>query len=74
MPFCHMNCEGQIGIDLRIQSGLASVWQIVFCRKVDLIVEVAHPCITNEFGERFLEHADYMVITVTSIYNYEFSE
>lgn len=31
-------------------------------REVDLIVEVAHPCITEEFGERFLEHADYMVL------------
>ena len=30
-------------------------------RSVDLIVEVAHPCITAEFGEQFLEHADYMV-------------
>jgi hypothetical protein len=36
-----------------------------FGRKVDLIVEVAHPCITDEFGERFLEHADYMVMTDT---------
>ena len=44
---------------------IASIWQIVFSRKVDLIVEVAHPCITDQFGERFLEHADYMVITVT---------
>ena len=44
---------------------IASIWQIVFSRKVDLIVEVAHPCITDEFGERFLERADYMVITVT---------
>ena len=28
---------------------------------VDLIVEVAHVSITHQFGERFLEKADFMV-------------
>ena len=33
----------------------------VFCRAPDLIVEVAHPSITTEYGELFLDVADYMV-------------
>jgi hypothetical protein len=40
------------------------------CRKVDLIVEVAHPCITDEFGERFLDYADYMVMMKTTSFNF----
>ena len=32
-----------------------------FYRTPDLIVEVAHPSITVEFGESFLDVADYMV-------------
>ncbi|XP_028396629.1 putative L-aspartate dehydrogenase [Dendronephthya gigantea] len=38
-------------------------------RKVDLIVEVAHPCITDKFGEKFLEHADYMIGSPTTLAN-----
>ena len=34
----------------------------------DLIVEVAHPVITEEFGERFLQCADFMVSTIISFY------
>ena len=33
-------------------------------RSPDLIIEVAHPCITTEYGAYFLQHADYMVCTV----------
>ncbi|XP_046854507.1 putative L-aspartate dehydrogenase isoform X2 [Xenia sp. Carnegie-2017] len=36
-------------------------------RNVDLIVEVAHPCITEKFGERFLDHADYMIGSPTTL-------
>ena len=53
----YIRCESQGQLSRKIYQ--------FFCRKVDLIVEVAHPCITDEFGERFLEHADYMVMTDT---------
>ncbi|CAL1546682.1 unnamed protein product [Lymnaea stagnalis] len=36
-------------------------------RDVDLIVEVAHPSITQKFGTSFLEHADYMVGSPTAL-------
>ncbi len=36
-------------------------------RAADLIVEVAHPAITWEHGERFLEQADYMVGSPTAL-------
>lgn len=34
---------------------------IIFYRRPDLVVEVAHPSITKEFGTRILLVADYMV-------------
>jgi len=36
-------------------------------RHADLIVEVAHPSITIQYGESFLEHADYMVGSPTAL-------
>ena len=36
-------------------------------RRADLIVEVAHPNITREFGATFVADADYMVISLFSI-------
>lgn len=36
-------------------------------RAVDLIVEVAHPSITRDFGAQFLKHADYMVGSPTAL-------
>lgn len=35
-------------------------------RGADLIVEVAHPSISQQFGAQFLRHADYMVASVTA--------
>lgn len=35
-------------------------------RNPDVIVEVAHPAITNEFGPRFLAHCDYMAGSPTA--------
>ncbi|XP_015706092.1 putative L-aspartate dehydrogenase isoform X2 [Coturnix japonica] len=32
---------------------------------VDLVVEVAHPCVTQEHGEEILQHADLMALKVT---------
>ena len=36
-------------------------------RDVDLIVEMAHPAVTQEWGERFLQKTDYMLISVTAL-------
>ena len=38
-------------------------------RGADLIVEVAHPMITLNFGPKFLQHADYMVGSPTCFSN-----
>ena len=35
-------------------------------KRADLIVEVAHPTITQKYGPAFLQHADYMVASVTT--------
>jgi len=35
-------------------------------RSPDLVVEVAHPCITWDYGTRFLEVADYMAASATA--------
>lgn len=40
-------------------------------RGADLIVEVAHPCITRDYGERFLKHADYMIGSPTAMADVE---
>ena len=40
----------------------------LLCRSPDLIIEVAHPCVTTEHGAYFLQHADYMVHVYVSIY------
>ena len=40
----------------------------VLCRSPDLIIEVAHPCVTTEHGAYFLQHADYMVRTYVCVY------
>ena len=39
----------------------SAVMIILLCRSPDLIIEVAHPCVTTEHGAYFLQHADYMV-------------
>ncbi|XP_061422476.1 aspartate dehydrogenase domain-containing protein isoform X1 [Lethenteron reissneri] len=36
-------------------------------RRADLIVEVSHPNISRDFGERFLQHADYLVGSPTAL-------
>jgi aspartate dehydrogenase len=36
-------------------------------RSPDLIVEMAHPSITQVYGEAFLESADYLVLSVTAL-------
>lgn len=36
-------------------------------RQADLIVEVAHPCISDQYGEAFLSHADYMIGSPTAL-------
>lgn len=43
------------------------LYPVMICllyRSPDLIIEVAHPCVTTEHGAYFLQHADYMVCTV----------
>ena len=40
---------------------ICNVLSLPFLRKPDIIVEVAHPKITEQYGESFLEIADYMV-------------
>ena len=39
---------------------------VFFSSKVDMIIEVAHPIITENYGEKFLEHADYVVGSPTA--------
>nr|XP_032815791.1 putative L-aspartate dehydrogenase [Petromyzon marinus] len=36
-------------------------------RRADLIVEVSHPNISRDFGEMFLQHADYLVGSPTAL-------
>ncbi|XP_054848280.1 aspartate dehydrogenase domain-containing protein isoform X2 [Eublepharis macularius] len=36
-------------------------------RRVDIIIEVAHPCIAQAHGESFLKAADFMALTVTMV-------
>lgn len=36
-------------------------------RGADLIVEMSHPRVSHEFGERFLAHADYLPLSVTAL-------
>lgn len=36
---------------------------------VDVIIEVAHPVISEKYGEQFLEHADYMIGSPTALAN-----
>lgn len=40
-------------------------------RNADLIVEVAHPCITQNYGETFLAHGDYMIGSPTAMADVE---
>jgi len=40
-------------------------------RGADLIVEVAHPTISEQYGAQFLEHADYLPSSVTAFANAE---
>jgi len=40
-------------------------------RKPDLIIEVSHPTIVAEYGEKFLEHADFLVGSPTAFSNPE---
>ena len=46
-------CKRAAGIEFKLCD--------VYCRTPDLIVEVAHPSITMNYGELFLDVADYMV-------------
>ncbi len=39
----------------------------MFYSKVDVIIEVAHPQISEQYGEKFLEHADYMIGSPTAL-------
>ncbi|RNA08158.1 L-aspartate dehydrogenase [Brachionus plicatilis] len=39
--------------------------------KVDLIIEVAHPIITQNYGQIFLEHTDYVIGSPTALANQE---
>ena len=43
-------------------------------RKADLIVEVAHPAITEEYGAKFLEHADFFCGSPTCFADRELEE
>ena len=36
-------------------------------RGVDLVVEMAHPAVTRQWGEKLLQKTDYMLISVTAI-------
>ena len=36
-------------------------------RKADLVVEMAHPTVTREWGKRILEKTNYMLISVTAL-------
>ncbi|MEO5672700.1 MAG: hypothetical protein ABIR26_18590, partial [Ramlibacter sp.] len=35
--------------------------------KADLVVEMAHPAFTREFGERLMRHSDYLPLSVTAL-------
>lgn len=35
-------------------------------REIDLIIEVAHPCVTENFGVQLVTHANYVVSTFES--------
>ncbi|XP_065893580.1 aspartate dehydrogenase domain-containing protein-like [Dysidea avara] len=48
--------RGAIPVDLILED-LAQA----HTRSPDLIIEVAHPCITTNYGAYFLQHADYMI-------------
>ncbi|KYO39899.1 aspartate dehydrogenase domain-containing protein [Alligator mississippiensis] len=54
--------QGQVPSMLQLLD-LAGVPQ----RAVDLVIEVAHPCIAQEHGEAFLAHADFMVGSPTAL-------
>ena len=41
---------------------------IIIFRKPDLIIQVAHPSITEKYGEDFLSVADYMVSLIFIIH------
>jgi len=43
-------------------------------RNADLIVEVAHVSITKQFGEKFLEHADFMIGSPTALADKELED
>lgn len=38
-------------------------------RNADVIVEVCHPQLVKDFGERFLSHANFLVIVFYSLYD-----
>ncbi|XP_072917923.1 aspartate dehydrogenase domain-containing protein isoform X3 [Hemitrygon akajei] len=54
--------DGKVQRDHQLES-LSEMVQ----RRADLIVEVAHPQITKEYGEEILRHADFMGLKVTMI-------
>jgi len=53
--------EGQIPMDLQLEN-----LEDFETRKPDLIVEVAHPCITRNMGVRFLRYCDYLAGSPTA--------
>ena len=57
--------QGDIGDEIPAQLRLADLGEFE-SRRADLIVEVAHPCITWEYGTRFLAAADYMTASATA--------
>ena len=56
LDFTILNCK-----DVFVSCQGLSKTYTCFFREVDLIVEVAHPSITKEYGEQFIQHADYLV-------------
>jgi len=55
------NRSGEVLDTLPEEQRLFSLADFVNKPSVDLIVEVAHPSITEQYGELFLQHADYFV-------------
>ncbi|KAH0626671.1 hypothetical protein JD844_001767 [Phrynosoma platyrhinos] len=54
--------EGTVPAELR----LGNLADFLACHP-DIIIEVAHPCIAQEYGELFLRTADFMALTVTMV-------
>src|SRR5436190_24373867 len=55
-PLAHVPAELRLN-DLAQAAGM----------NADLVVEMAHPRFTREFGERLLRHSDYLPLSVTAL-------